>query len=292
MTLEQLIYEKLTSDAVLAGRLAVFAGRPALFERQAPADADPGWAGPQYPRIDYGVDRAEEPERRVEGRAAFNVWCLTDSQAMPEDVERRLRELLDGAVFHPADEPVTALRWSRSDGFESARGEHDELVLGVSVLFDLLAFPSQATFSPDPVAALNAWTETALPELQVDPTAWAPTDANPAVYWRVVSLEVRERTAAVAWVQVAAAGHVLAPTPAGRLPWIRRLCERLATDGRTALDDGSPLLFCAVAADGHADPLRTGQVRLTARFGVLQPAAEQTVLGRAVVGGDVSGEVT
>jgi len=287
MTLEELIYDKLINDAVLPGQLAQFGGQPAMFERQAPGDADEGWSGEQYPRADYIVDRAEDPERRVEGTAAFNIWCLTSSAVGPEEIESRLRELLDGAVFHPTNEPVTALRWSRSDVFESTREDDDELVIGITVLFDLLAFPTQTTTTPDPVAALNNWASANFPELQVDPAMWAPTDNTPAIYWRLAGIQVAEQWAAVSWLDATLVAHILAPTPAGRLPWIKKITERLAVDRSVALDDGSPLFFRTVTADSQADHLRAGQIRLTARYGVLVRKEAVSTLNQATISGDV-----
>lgn len=269
MTLEELLYGKITNDAAMQDKLAKFRGRPALFERLAPNDKDPGWGGKaEYPRIDYVVDRSEDPERKTEGTVAFNIWCLTTSAFGPEEVERRLRELVDGAVFHPSDSAVTAVKWSRTDPFES----EDALAIGLTVTFDLLAFPSQLTTSPDPVAAMNEWTKTVFPDLQVDPESWAPTDQIPAVYWRLAGFQVTDQHAAVDWLNATVAGHVLAPTPAGRLPWLKRIVEHLARTRRITMDDGSPMLLLNIAADSLADQFRAGQLRVTARYGVLVPS--------------------
>src|SRR5690606_35761196 len=174
--MEALIRKRLVEDPVIQSQLATFYGQPAVFQRQAPSDTDSGWDGPQYPRIDFVVDRQENPERKVQGVASFNIWALTTSQARPNDIERRIRELLDGAFFHPEGQDTTALRWSQSDMFEA--GNDNELIIGITVLFDLLAFPLQTTFSPDPILALNEWAESKFSVLQVDPETWTPADSN------------------------------------------------------------------------------------------------------------------
>jgi hypothetical protein len=293
MKLEELIYQAVTADANMALLLTTYGNQPALFEMRAPADTADGWGASQYPRMEYLVDRAEVPERRVEGTAEFIILCLTSGSVAPEDIEANLRALLDGAVFHPDNEPVTALRWARSDPFEAqANQKGDDMLIGYTVLFDLLAFPAQTTTSPDPVAALNTWAGNVFPELQVDPAVWAPTDQNPAIYWRLAGLQIAQQTAAVAWLEATIVGHILAPTPAGRLPWLKKIVERLATDRSTTMDDGSPLLFQTVAADSQADHLRAGQIRLTARYGVLVSKAAAELLNQAHISGDIGENYT
>lgn len=291
-SLEELLYSKLKTDVELAGMLAAFAGSPAIFERQAPHDKDAGWTGAQHPRIDYVVDWSEDPERKNQGTAILNIWGRIGLDTSPEVIEARVKSILSGAVFRPVGEPLVILKWSRTEGFEGLVGERDELEVGLSLAFDLLAFPVQTTTEPDPVAGLNAWADAKWAELQVDPASWAPTDANPALYWRLAGLQAAEQHAGVSWLDATIYGHVLAPTPAGRLPWIKKITEGLATARYVALADGSYLFIQAVAADSQADHLRTGQVRVTARFGILIPKPPAEILNRAVVSGSVSGEVT
>jgi len=168
----------------------------------------------------------------------------------------------------------------------------DAITRGLRFRVFALGWLNGLTYDPDPVAALRNWTAAIWPEVQTDPAAWTPADATPGVYWRLVRLTPAEMTAAVTWLDAQLMAHVLAPGAATRLQWIRKLSEGLAKQRRINLSDNSPLFLRAVAADSEADPMRRGQVQLTARFGVLQPATEAEVLGRAVVGGATSGEVT
>lgn len=97
---------------------------------------------------------------------------------------------------------------------------------------------------------------------------------------------------AVNWMEAQISGHILAPSAAVRLSWVRKVTEGLAKQHRLMMGDGGPLELLRVVADSEADPMRRGQVQVTARFGVLQPAAQAEVLGRVVVSGDTSGEVS
>ena len=69
------------------------------------------------------------------------------------------------------------------------------------------------------------------------------------------------------------------------------MTEGLAKQRRLKMSDGGPLELLRVTADSEADPMRRGQIILTTRFGVLQPAVEYEILRKAVTSGVVDGEV-
>ncbi|MCL6597944.1 MAG: hypothetical protein K6T81_04320 [Alicyclobacillus macrosporangiidus] len=299
--LDELVYQAMSQDATLATLLAQWNGNPAVFGYHAPPDTDPGWAGKQYPRMDYTVDPHEDPERRMAGTLSINVWATPDLQSSIDAVASRLVQLLDGAVFHPDDYPVVGLRWSRSQLFSQGREqsgismselEPTDLLLGMLVQFDLLSFPLQTTYSPDPVAALNSWAASRFTGLQVDVSAWTPTASEPVLYWRMEGVQLAERTAAVAWMQATLYGHVIAPTPDQRLPWVRRVAEQLVLDRCIQLDDGSYFFVEKLSADTKQDPLRTGQIRVIGRYGVLVPEQTAEPINTANVSGAVNGQVT
>lgn len=160
-SLEGLLYTKLTSDADLIDLLAKFDSLPAVFIRQAPGDRDPKWSESQYPRLDYNVIRLEDGERKIIGTVAFHIWGkrVADHNA---EIDVRLRTLIDGTAFHPDDEPIMVTKWLRSDAFDimGADGQLDEYTIGMSVVFEVMAFPDQSTFEPDPIATLQDFIST------------------------------------------------------------------------------------------------------------------------------------
>ncbi|CEP67881.1 Uncharacterized [Moorella glycerini] len=174
------------------------------------------------------------------------------------------------------------------------RDQRDRFLFGFRVLVQnvALAFQVQTTTSPDPVAALNSWVAATFPEVQIDPAAWAPTDNTPALYWRFAGHQVAQQQQSVAWYDATVMGHIIAPTAKGRLVWLKRLVERLAATRRLTMDDGSPMFITNIAADSTADYLRTGQMRVTGRYGVLIAKPADPILNRAVVSGATTGEVT
>lgn len=284
MTLEELLYARLTSDATLSSLLGNYAGAPAIFEQFAPDDTAPGW-GRRYPRIEFQVIWQQNFERRVAGSLVLAIVHEQSSLADLALVESRLRELLDGAAFQPLAGTVST-RWGRADPLEV----RDTDYRGLQVAYDLLAWPEGLTGNPDPVVALRGWSAARWPELQVSPTSWSPSDLAPALYWRLAGLRLAGRNAAVAWYDAVLAGHILAPSPAVRLTWARRITEALAASVHVPLDDGSPLFFQVVRADSEADPFRSGQIQVTGRFGMLRPAAGGVPVQRLVLSGAVVGE--
>jgi len=169
--------------------------------------------------------------------------------------------------------------------------EWDAITRGLRFRVFALGWLDGLTFDPDPVTALRNWTIMTFPEVHTDPATWSPTDTAPGIYWRLVRIAPVQITAAVNWLEAQIAGHILAPNAAVRLTWVRKLTEGLVKQRRLIMADGGPFEFMKISADSEADPMRKGQIQLTTRFGVLQPTAQAEVLGRAVVGGAVAGEV-
>ncbi|MBO8169345.1 MAG: hypothetical protein H0Z35_09210 [Thermoanaerobacteraceae bacterium] len=169
--------------------------------------------------------------------------------------------------------------------------EWDVITRGLRFRVFALGWLNGLTYDPDPVSTLQSWTAATWPEVQTDPAAWTPADTAPGIYWRLVRIAPVQITAAVNWLEAQLAGHILAPSAVARLTWVRKLTEGLAKQRRLTMSDGGLLELLKVVADSEADPMRRGQMQITARFGVLQPTAQAEVLGRAVVGGAISGEV-
>lgn len=154
----------------------------------------------------------------------------------------------------------------------------DAITRGLRFRVFALGWLNGLTYDPDPVAVLQDWTKKAWPKAHTDPGTWSPTDVAPGIYWRMVRLITTEITAAVNWMEAQINGHILVPSAAVRLSWIRKVTEGLAKQRRFKMSDGGPLELLRVVADSEADPMRRGQIQLTARFGVLQPQAQYDVL--------------
>lgn len=169
--------------------------------------------------------------------------------------------------------------------------EWDAIAKGLRFRVFALGWLNGLTYDPDPVETLQNWTKKIWPEAYTNPENWTPADAAPGIYWRLVRLTPVQNTAAVNWLEAQINGHILAPSVAVRLTWVRKVTEGLAKQRRLKMSDGGPLELLRVVTDNEADPMRRGQIILTARFGVLQPAAEHEILRKATASGAVNMEV-
>lgn len=275
MTLEDLIYARLAASP-LAGELALFGDAPALFYQCAPEDTAGGWRGrPQYPRADFIVDMQADTERKTSGVLTLNIWCR-EGKTPPEALEPTARAALCGVFLCPDDGMPFSLSWSRSDAFEQrSEAKPRTLVLGISVQFDVYAFPCQLSTDPDPVLAVNAWLRDWAPGAVVIgqdsiPHILAPDDSRPAFYCRLAGLQTATQTNTVAWMNGVLCLHVFAG--ARQTQWIKALVDALALLEEITMLDGSPMFLHELRADGAADALTTGQLRLSVRFGLLRRA--------------------
>ncbi len=178
-----------------------------------------------------------------------------------------------------------------SAGQDYVDEEWDAITRGLRFRVFALGWLNGLTYDPDPVATLQNWTAETWPEVQTNPATWTPADITPGIYWRMVRLTPTEITAAVNWMEAQINGHILAPSAAVRLSWVRKVTEGLAKQRRLKMADDGPLELLRVTADSEADPMRRGQIQLTARFGMLQPWAQHDVLRKAFASGDIDMEV-
>jgi len=169
--------------------------------------------------------------------------------------------------------------------------EWDAITRGLRFRVFALGWLNGLTHDPDPVATLQKWTKDTWPEVHTDPATWLPADVTPGIYWRMVRLVPVNMTAAINWMEAQINGHILVPSAAIRLNWVRKVTEGLTKQRRFKMSDGGPLELLRVMADSEADPMRRGQIQLTARFGVLQSRAQYEVLRGAAASGDINMEV-
>lgn len=250
---------------------------------------EPHAAGPETEKPYIVIRQGDESEINswFGGETVMEVWPYLSRTSFEkvDELSKKAVQTLDRKLITSEDGDTFTCIYAGSSGEDMVDEEWDAITRNLK--FIVLPFPNQATSDPDPVAGMNAWINSTFPELQVDPLTWVLTDATPAVYWRFSNMRITEQWAAVSWIEATLMGHVLAPTPHGRLLWTKKITERIATAGKTYLSDGSPLFFKGIAADSQADYLKTGQIRLTAKYGVLVPRTQAETLQRASVTGAI-----
>ena len=216
--IEQALREHLIAQKALAPYMAVYAGEPAIFNQEAPADQDLLWStGSQYGRIVFAVDIQHELERTMGGMLSVDIMCREDEQ-VPEDIEPIVRSLIHGWFFSSGTFSVAA-QWRESNYFTTPT----EQVIGCTITFDLLAFPLMSTSDPDIITRFNEWTKARFPALHVinldelPAAAWKPSGGESAIYWRLGLRNAPRRVRSnyhTVWRNVFVQGHVFSDSNA------------------------------------------------------------------------------
>lgn len=94
--------------------LASFGDETAIFYQKATADTD----RPEslYPQIIFTTDKYADATRGTAG--TLNIDIITSQLTTPpEEIERLIRETLEGIFFRPQIGEVFSLKWQRTDVF-------------------------------------------------------------------------------------------------------------------------------------------------------------------------------
>lgn len=287
--IEKPLYSHLQSCQDLQPFMAVHNGKMAVFNQEAPDDMDKGWEkGSQYGRLVFAVDMTDDPERKVSGVLQADVMCEADHQA-PEEIEPIVRRLIDG-YFFSTEEITIAAQWRSSNYFTTST----EKIIGVTLNFDLLAFPKQTTIEPDPIALINQWTNGAVAGAIVIghdqiPEVWRPTAENIAVYWRLGSIQKCSwipDTYNCSWQTATLYGHIMAQDENTAILIARWISNTLTIKKRLIFDDMAPLMIDRnIQINPTHDMLRTGQITVEGTYGILTPPPERNPLNHISVNG-------
>lgn len=198
MTLEELIRAWFIKNEAIAGKMARYAGQPAIFLQSAPADKQKGWGQKsQYPRIVNTVLLRADAERKRQGVLTVDFYCDISS-SIPEEIEPVIRASLKDILMQPDDGSPYCFAWQRTDPFElesraiDERG--DKRIGGYRLQFDILEFPNQFMSFPDPVESLSLELKDAFPDMfvmgvdQIEEYRVA-TEDNPVLYCRMDSYQ-------------------------------------------------------------------------------------------------------
>ena len=290
--IETLLYQHLQNNSSALSGLAKYRGKIAVFNQESPDDMDEGWSGTQYGRIVYAVDLTDDPERQISGSMMVDVYCENGKQ-IPEDFEPVVRSLIDG-YFFTTKEATIAAQWSSSNYFTEA----GKKVSGVTIAFDLLAFPIQETLAMDPVALLNQWSDDYLKihinydftviNHNVTEEVWKPTDKKPALYWRLISIghcNYIPDTYHCIWQTAEIKCNVIAESKEVMVKIARYIDNLLSMNKRLIFDDDSPLMIDSVKINTTSDSVKTGQITVYGTYGILREYPEVSKLNHIYIDG-------
>lgn len=270
---EQALLTHLSAQAELTEYLTSYAQQPAIFNQEAPADTDNGWArGSQYGRIVFTVDIQGDPERTLGGVLAVDIMCKDDEAPFPEDIEPIVRKLIHGFFFSTGAFTVAA-QFKNSNYFTQPK----DRVNGCTVTFDLLAFPVLTTTGLNVIGRLNEWTSQidglyVINHDKLPAPAWKPGPGESAVYWRCLRVnpaaKIRDRYATI-WRTATIKGHIFSGDLATASDVAEDIIFCLYADKRLKKAGEAPIMVDdRNTLDNGADPLRAGQVTVEATYGI------------------------
>ena len=282
MELYELIWKRLAHDGNITEGLTHFGGLPSIFVDESPSDEAAGWGGvSHYPRIIFNVDLSANAERKCQGTMILSIFAEAGGSYAFEQAMASIRRTLCDGLLVPKGGAPYCLAWNRSDGF-AMEGTN---ICGQEMQFDILEYPSQVTTDPDPIDALNAYLKDQFPEALV---LWHDrlqeeeriAENRPAFYCRLErNAEDESRsTFAVAWMECTMAVHVFCTDGSLRNQYARTISSRLAVDGELDMIDRSPFFITAASFTPGTDYLRTGQVSVSGRYGILRQAEKKKQL--------------
>lgn len=252
---------------------------PAIFLQAAPCDS----AEKLFPRVDYTFEKMANDERKTEGLLTINVWCLSTSNLGPEDFEKRIRKMFSD-VFIKVDTETYSFRWDRNDYFEyqdSTRVSRDmnsenPQILGVTLFFDVLAYPMGSLSEPDPVVALMDYIRINYSECNLVGSddiddIFRVSDEKPAIYCRLSKLEKAEEWHLCQWMNAGVAVHIFAASAEKRKEMVKSLADAISKDDYVKMRGNSLYMRCLKTnVNMEADIAKMGQIQFTFHYGIVR----------------------
>ena len=272
-TFEEAIYQRLLNYKDITESLALYNEQPAVFHNNFPNDKAQGWGfNPQYPRIVFYVDWADEPERIISGRLIVYIQWLNSQFIQAEVIDALVKQSLSN-VFFNTERGAFCCSWNTSEAltFEGT----ESIVNGIRMDFNVLAFPDQRTYlDPDPITGLENYLKTLCPEVKIinrDPIPDIFVPDDPVIYVRSIGFSNRgEDTYAYRFMELTSAIHVISTDPGKTRKTIGKAYQQIMIDGDFDLENGNQFLVTdagnnMIVEYGNSS-LLNGQFNLTGRF--------------------------
>lgn len=285
MSLNELIFKRLSEDSKIKELLARFNGTPAVFDTEFPGDEEEGWEGRQYPRISYRTDMQINQERSAAGNLHVSIYTDKESLVIDE-LEDTVKRCLQDVLMKPSCEAPFCVSWMKTEGFII---EGTEIVCK-NIVFDILEYGSQVTTDPDPVLAVANYIKNLFPDTMVigldDLYEQTNTAQQPVFFCRLVN--IRKTTGhcehSISWHLGKLAVHLIYPDAEARLQMLAEVYRRLSIDEEIIMLDDSPMMIEELSLDNKSDYLREGQLIITGKYGCLKDNEKM----RAISGIEIS----
>ncbi|MBS7007045.1 hypothetical protein [Anaerostipes sp.] len=272
--IEDLICKRLSECVGISELLAVYDGKPAVFIRTAPDDADAKWDGEPYPRILVDLSQNEAMERQFEQGLKLTVLTSIEQGVKPEDLETAILDSMDFCFFSRRDTSLCA-RWNRTEF-----SEFQDKKLGCYI-FDIMKFQNQQVQLPDPVVTLNEWMKAAYPGAKIIgyddmEEVWKSSEDIPAIYGRLESVTSGSYgdNWEVTWINAGIRLHIMSDRKSKSF-LIRNISEKLLMKEKLIMNDGGPMFISKINYNDTMNPLKNRQFFVECQYGVLREEVEK-----------------
>lgn len=275
--MEEIIYNYLVSNESITEKLTRYQDIPAVFNREAPAATNSEWkAGQQYPRIIFGLDMQEDPERKTSGTLIMDVYISND--IFLEDIIPAVADAVSGRFFSDEKDTI-AVMWRQNEPFSTA--EDGSEISGSTITFDVVSFPAQHLSFPCPVTAVDTYLKNLFPDYVVMGEdhisgVFQATDESPVLYTRLQQINpgTYPGTYHCTWYNPVMVVHVIAPSITVRECVLKQIIENMQRDIRIMMPDKAPMMLQRVAVTMGADQLKIGQLVIEGTYGILREYPE------------------
>lgn len=284
--MESVIFQYLIEQKNITDKLTTYQERPAIFNREAPAAVDENWKpGQQYPRIIFGLNMQEDPERKTSGTLIMDVYISND--VFLEDIVPVVVDSVSGCFFSKEKDTIAVL-WRQSEPFSTA--EDGSEINGSTITFDVVAFPSQHLSFPCPVTAVDTYLKDLFPDYCIlgndSPSGtFRATDERPVLYTRLQQYSPASNPGNYhcTWYNPVMVIHVIAPSVTVREIILKTIIEHMQQDTRIKMPDKAPMRLLRLSFTAGADQLKAGQLSVEGTYGILRKYPDAELIKNATI---------
>lgn len=235
----------------------------------------------------YVIGWSNSSDRVKAGQLLVDIISNNTSNS-PEDIAEALAAEMS-ELFVSDGEHTYCIVWNRSDQFSVGSGEEPK-AYGVTLTFQMMAFPKNEAPAPDVVKGIGSWIKAQFSQVKVIgldelSATWRATDANPACYVRLEGFATPIRaTYACAWLNGSYAVHIICPNQSERIKLLNQIANLMALEQSIILEDRSPFMVQRLALRASADPMADGQMIVMGEYGVLRSVPDDSILQNANFG--------
>lgn len=230
------------------------------------------------PNISYNVDWRYNSERKTDGSMYVDIYCSNENNVFPEDLSKKVIEALS-EMFLTDKGGTYCLLWNKSNSFDIETKE--PLVSGITIFFDVIAFPEQETDTPCPIWSVNQFIKKNYPDCLLIghdkiKEKLRATAEKPIVYVRKVGTKNIKTSYAMALLETNISISIISDNVHNTRKLVSSIVNSFNIEMETIMQNGSPFLIINIKESTENDVLKTGQIAVSGQYGIMRKEKEET----------------